>query len=329
MKKIFLFLFVINILQHTNAQLPIAGLIAYYPFSGDAKDLSGNGNDGSIVGATLTNDRFGKEKSAYYFDGLSNYILTSLVPPLDTHERSFTFWAKAENNTEASSNYVFSYGKASEGAAFMGFVDCHSSVFGAEVSDGTKYIPHPSICSTWLHYAIVLAPSLYPLLSDVKIYLNGTLVNNAEYYNQNKPILTQPGNSLNIGRNFYQDLEGNSYYKGSIDEMRIYNRALSDAEIKTIATEEVVTEIYNIQSEFGLVKIFPNPSSNSITISINNPSENFTINIINQQSEIIHSEIINESIFQVQLSKFKPGLYLIQIVDLNKNILETKKLVIN
>ena len=45
------------------------GLIAYYPFNGNANDESGNGNDGTVNGATLTNDRFGNEDSAYSFDG--------------------------------------------------------------------------------------------------------------------------------------------------------------------------------------------------------------------------------------------------------------------
>ena len=47
------------------------GLVAYYPFYGNAKDESGNGNDGDVTGATLTGDRHGKPNSAYSFDGAS------------------------------------------------------------------------------------------------------------------------------------------------------------------------------------------------------------------------------------------------------------------
>jgi len=52
------------------------GLVAYYPFNGDAKDKSGNGQNAKVVGATLTKDRKGNPKSAYRFDGIDDYIET-------------------------------------------------------------------------------------------------------------------------------------------------------------------------------------------------------------------------------------------------------------
>ena len=47
------------------------GLVAYYPFNGNANDESGHGNNGTVYGATLTADRFGRANSAYSFDRLS------------------------------------------------------------------------------------------------------------------------------------------------------------------------------------------------------------------------------------------------------------------
>ena len=54
------------------AQIPTEGLIAHYPFNGNANDESGYGNDGTVNGATLTEDRFGKSNSAYIFNGTSS-----------------------------------------------------------------------------------------------------------------------------------------------------------------------------------------------------------------------------------------------------------------
>lgn len=62
--------------NYINAQIPTNGLVAYYPFNGNANDESGNGNNGIIHGATLTTDRCGKTDSAYYFNGISNFITT-------------------------------------------------------------------------------------------------------------------------------------------------------------------------------------------------------------------------------------------------------------
>ncbi len=60
-----------NLLAQVNLD---SGLVAYYPFNGNAKDESGNGNNGSVFGATLTMDRFGNDRSAYEFNGTDNYI---------------------------------------------------------------------------------------------------------------------------------------------------------------------------------------------------------------------------------------------------------------
>lgn len=51
-----------------------SGLVAYYPFNGNAIDESGNGNNGAIFGPTLTEDRFGNKNVAFWFDGISTYI---------------------------------------------------------------------------------------------------------------------------------------------------------------------------------------------------------------------------------------------------------------
>jgi hypothetical protein len=50
-------------------QIPIDGLVAYYPFNGNADDESGNGNHGIVYGSTPVSDRFSNENSAYSFDG--------------------------------------------------------------------------------------------------------------------------------------------------------------------------------------------------------------------------------------------------------------------
>ena len=53
------------------------GLVAAYEFNGNANDVSGNGNNGVVNGATLTADRFGNANSAYSFDGTGNISVPS------------------------------------------------------------------------------------------------------------------------------------------------------------------------------------------------------------------------------------------------------------
>jgi hypothetical protein len=78
MKKHLLILATALLSISTFAQIPTYvpanGLVGWWPFNGNANDESGNGNNGTVNGATLTTDRFGNANSAYDFDGVSNYI---------------------------------------------------------------------------------------------------------------------------------------------------------------------------------------------------------------------------------------------------------------
>ena len=67
------------------------GLVAYYPFNGNANDATGNGNNGTVHGAVLTTNRFGDVNSAYLFDGNSAYIETARPLP-DMQSATFSVW---------------------------------------------------------------------------------------------------------------------------------------------------------------------------------------------------------------------------------------------
>ena len=65
--------------------VPTSGLVGWWPFNGNANDESGNGNNGTVNGATLTSDRFGEVNKAYSFDGsnlVSNFITLSNFRPI-------------------------------------------------------------------------------------------------------------------------------------------------------------------------------------------------------------------------------------------------------
>jgi len=68
-----------------QAQVPTTGLISYWPFNGNANDVSGNNHNGTVNGATLTTDRFGNTNKAYSFNGTNNNIVVA-----DANDLSFT-----------------------------------------------------------------------------------------------------------------------------------------------------------------------------------------------------------------------------------------------
>src|SRR5215510_11024289 len=68
-----------------HSKIPTAGLVAYYPFNGNANDASSNGFDCTPHGAVLTSDRFHRADSAYSFNGVDAYIECSNDPRLGVH----------------------------------------------------------------------------------------------------------------------------------------------------------------------------------------------------------------------------------------------------
>ena len=73
------------------------GLIAFYPFNGNAQDESGNINHGDIDGAVLTTDRFGNPNSAYYFDGTDDRIILKTLDVFKEDEFTITAWFNITN----------------------------------------------------------------------------------------------------------------------------------------------------------------------------------------------------------------------------------------
>ncbi|MGK5094527.1 hypothetical protein WDW89_21250 [Deltaproteobacteria bacterium TL4] len=86
--------------------IPTNGLVAYYPFNGNANDESGNGNNGTVIGATLTADRHGRANKAYSFDGVNDYLSASGSNVWNFGTASFTisFWVNVK--TEKSIDFL-------------------------------------------------------------------------------------------------------------------------------------------------------------------------------------------------------------------------------
>ena len=86
------------------------GLVAYYLFNGNARDESGNFNDGAVHGATLIEDRFGNQGAAYSFDGNDDHILVGNNDSLNIdHRLTITAWIKKEANKSYAGLVCVSY----------------------------------------------------------------------------------------------------------------------------------------------------------------------------------------------------------------------------
>ena len=103
------------------------GLLAYYPFDGNANDTSGNGSVASVVGATLTADRDGNSNQAYFFDGIGDYIKCSIGA---YEEVSVSLWYRSDETHQAGNlpqtrqpyPTIFRYGGSQPGNRYVSVV---------------------------------------------------------------------------------------------------------------------------------------------------------------------------------------------------------------
>jgi hypothetical protein len=116
--------------QNIPSYVPKDGLVGYWPFNGNANDESGNGNHGTVNGATLTSDRNGVANSAYSFDGTSNYI-NSNVKNINGTSFSLSVWFWVDDKGFMGGNHRTLFGSRTSGSDFLG-VGFHNDGFHNE-----------------------------------------------------------------------------------------------------------------------------------------------------------------------------------------------------
>lgn len=211
--------------------LPKDGLILYWPFNGNANDASGNGNNGSVNGATLTTDRFGINNAAYKFNGASSIFLSNFNSIIGNSAFSVSFWVKP-NGT----GWMVAFGTSSNGNGFnCGNKRQGSNSFDAQIwkydysSNQSTDIPQ----NEYTYLTIVYGNN------NMKVYKNGKLAT-SEIVNYVTTNIR--GGVLQIGK----QIDFNEYFIGDIDDIGIWNRVLNQQEIE---------QIYNSSSPIKTISI--------------------------------------------------------------------------
>ncbi len=305
-------------------QNEVNGLIAYYPFNSNANDESGNANNGTVNGATLTTDKSGNANSAYSFDGINNYILCNIeIGPFGADSRTISFWAKTDiaPNPSSAQNTALSYGGnvSVGGSRFEILLNPKCRGLGIDISSGYITKEFDNSDNGWHKYTIVLDDSISNKLSDIKIFADGNLLTTV-CNTSNTNINTLDEQVLNIGRLFYSG--DPRYFKGSIDEIKIYNKALTDLEVSTLYTNEtlaVTTEKLNTNLGFYVnnnILYFKN------TQNLNNIKNIEIYNLLGQKV-FATSKIEKE----ISLELLKLGVYILK-VEKNNGDCQTLKIII-
>ncbi|KPA17873.1 Laminin G, subdomain protein 2 domain protein [Candidatus Magnetomorum sp. HK-1] len=195
------------------------GLVAWYPFDGDAKDASGNGNHGTVHGAILNS---GVINNAYKFDGNDDYISIPDSSLLNFGSNSFSICAWIKNNQTGTGKRIITKRKnASDGNWYSLLISNGLLMF--EINSTTKFTSTIKVNDNQWHFIVI---SRNKSLNKCFIYIDAVYNNFMDDNNLN----------LNSGQNISLEIGrwATEKYSGCIDDIRIYNRSIYEKEIQEL-----------------------------------------------------------------------------------------------
>ncbi|MXN92208.1 hypothetical protein GR160_13330 [Flavobacterium sp. Sd200] len=206
-----------------NPAILTDGLKLYMPFSGNVNDLKG-----SVVTApndtVFVDDRSGNSRCAISFNGNQSLRVTSSADNAikDGDELSISLWFRMQNTDQSNFEVLFAKGSGGTNGFYLSVYDGNTPMFGAanfqqiwDINWNQTSALHTDT-TNW-HHVVITLTSTY----EAKIYRDGVLQN------------TQQFEYTNIGANALDYYIGQDF-RGWIDDLRVYNRVLSPADVQTL-----------------------------------------------------------------------------------------------
>ena len=225
------------------------GLVAYYPFDGNVTDSSGNQFHGIDHSITPAKDRWGNKSGSIAFDGTNSFIeVPSFSSQKFTDQLTISFWFNENIDHDGLDHYILS--SVSSSPAYSGF-DVSFVTSTNEFAPAGLWLPDGlwirefggrddgtaiSICDWKLLQTSVWHNAIYILEgTSAAIYIDGKLISP---WKSSMPFqLVDNGIPMLIGKGVWRPWR-DSFYKGLLDDLRIYNRALSSDEVASLYRHE-------------------------------------------------------------------------------------------
>ena len=221
-KNLLLSLFILFTLSTiVKADIKI-GLVADFPFSGEAVDVSGNNYRATIFGATLTEDRFGSENSAYSFDW-NQFIQTNVDGRKITDAMSISFWMKTSEIAYSSvwkcrdlrAYLISTYSAEGQG---------HNFNYCGQDNNADSLNFNLKLWDNDWHHLVINYNS-----SSISIYIDGNI-----FSTKNIDTFSFQGDFFKFGKHRSTTT---AKYKGILDDIKIYNRILSTNDVWALYNE--------------------------------------------------------------------------------------------
>ena len=229
--------------QTIPSYIPTDGLVAWYPFNGNANDESGNGNNGEVIDGSirpfprLVSDKDGNPVSAYEFDGATSFLsLPELSNQLGQVSTSMSvhivfkhdmneithdgILIHATPQTENNPDVIFSR---------IGILNKGVKIYHRNPNQNYEPFYDLNLDNDWHSLTYVID---YPTRRGL-LYLDGVKLEDAFIYNDESFISNQ-GRMWELGAVSWEE---NHHFKGIIDDVAVWNRALTEAEIQNLYTE--------------------------------------------------------------------------------------------
>ena len=277
-------------------------LIANYTFDNTLNDVNGTNAFASQPGMTYGTDRLNIANKALFINGTGTTVsLTNL--PVGNSSRTFSFWIKPTQFNGA--NRIFSYGSPSETAAYGASFDA-TSVYNFIWENDVIYLQSTSL-NVWKHIVCTFEQST----NTASLYIDGVLRASNVF-----SLSTTNNGILYLGSLFG---ETGSRYIGYVDDLQIYNYALSNAEVTNLYTNNTLSSSDFTENNIE-VSLYPNPANDILNIEMT--SDVKSIEIYNIQGQ----KVLSSNQKQINVSNLASGIYMIRIQDVD-NAIATKKIV--
>lgn len=334
-----------SVMAQLPSYVPTNGLVGYWPFNGNANDESGNGNNGTNNGATLTSDRFGNINSSYNFDGLNDLIRIPHQNALNLiGDYSISVWYKGNYQNIFNNNWVFIAKRDDNGICcspnvpYDVFIPFNNTNFGVPVmayANGNYSFSAPSNATPisldqWQNLTITNTSDL------IKFYINGQLI-----FSQNISSTLRATNTADLLIGSVNREIGAEWMNGKLDDIGIWNRALTQEEIMGLfnaqsnTCETLVINSgplsFNPPTYASTITIYPNPANDQITIDCGNLANvsGWSIKIVNAIGQEVFTGPMNTQQYVVPLNSWSgQGLYFVKIYDASNNLVNTKKIIL-
>ncbi len=226
--------------------IPTEGLVAYYPLNGTGDDASGNGHHGESHNAVPVMDRFGVTNGAMSFNGQSQYITTDLALQYSTDD-SFTWsvWYKSEDVLDESSNLIaIGFENSDDGEVTVGVWNSQHPSYANRAEATSRcdsYSSHGGVHTVYGNDEIVGDGQWHHVVwirdrsnMEYMFYIDGNLELTLTDNNDN--LINGASQTLGIGCQSHNS-SWDKFFNGLIDDIRIYNNAISESEVLSLYHE--------------------------------------------------------------------------------------------